>query len=89
MVIQQTEWRGWDRQLARNITDFKKEYIFSIGDMMNRSICMAIAGGLTYKLISYSNPSVIRRTRNLGVSFMLSGWLFVPELFNPYLSRHD
>ena len=45
---------------------------------MNRSICMAIAGGLTYKLISLNNPSVIRRTRNLGVSFMVNGWLFVP-----------
>ena len=67
------------------MTDFKRDYIMSIGDLMNRSICMAIAGGLTYKLISLSNPSVLRRTRNLGVSFMLSGWLFVPELFNPYL----
>lgn len=60
-----------------------------LGDMMNRSICMAIAGGLTYKLISLNNPSIIRRTRNLGVSFMISGWLFVPELFNPYLNRSE
>lgn len=48
---------------------------------------MAIAGGLTYKLITLNNPSLIRRTRNLGVSFLVSGWLFVPELFNPYLPR--
>ena len=59
----------------------------SIGDLMNRSICMAIAGGLTYKLISVNNPSLIRRTRNLGVSFLVNGWLFVPELFNPYLAK--
>ena len=50
---------------------------------------MAIAGGLTYKLISFNNPSLIRRTRNLGVSFVLNGWLFVPELFNPYLLHRD
>lgn len=50
---------------------------------------MAIAGGLTYKLISFNTSSLIRRTRNLGVSFVLSGWLFVPELFNPYLSKLD
>jgi hypothetical protein len=50
---------------------------------------MAIAGGLTYKLISLNNPSLIRRTRNLGVSFIVSGWLFVPELFNPYLGRGE
>lgn len=56
---------------------------------MNRSICMAIAGGLTYKLISFKTTSLIRRTRNLGVSFMLSGWMFVPELFNPYLAARD
>jgi hypothetical protein len=47
---------------------------------------MAVAGGLTYKLISFNKPSLIRRTRNLGLSFALSGWLFVPELFNPFLS---
>jgi len=56
---------------------------------MNRSICMAIAGGLTYKLISMGKVSAVRRTRNLAASFMLNGWLFVPELFNPYLSKID
>lgn len=75
---QQKEWSGWDERWAHNITNFKKQYIYSLGDLMNRSICMAIAGGITYKLISLNNPSVIRRTRNLAVSFMLNGWLFVP-----------
>lgn len=56
---------------------------------MNRSICMAVAGGLTYKLISFNTTSLIRRTRNLGASFIINGWLFVPELFNPYLGRLD
>ena len=45
---------------------------------MNRSICMAIAGGLTYKLISLNKPSLAKRTRNLAASFLLNGWLFVP-----------
>lgn len=81
--------RGWDQRWARNVTDFKKEYIMGLGDLMNRSICMAIAGGLTYKLISFNNPSLIRRTRNLAVSFVVNGWLFVPELFNPYLVHRD
>ena len=80
---------GWDSRSARFITDFKKDYILSIGDLMNRSICMAIAGGATYKLASYNNPSLIRRTRNLAASFLLSGWLFVPELFNPFLPKID
>jgi hypothetical protein len=58
--------------------------------LMNRSICMAITGGLTYKLVSLNNPSLIKRSRNLAASFLISGWLFVPELFNPYLgSRRD
>jgi len=55
---------------------------------MHRSICMAVAGGLTYKLISINTTSMFGRTRNLGLSFMLNGWLFVPELFNPFL-RYD
>ena len=83
------EMKGWDDRWARNITEFKKEYVLSIGDLMSRSICMAITGGLTYKIISASNPSLIRRTRNLGVSFFISGWLFVPELFNPFLQKAE
>ena len=46
--------------------------------MLNRSICMAVMGGLTYKLISLNKPSLVRRTRNLAVSFVVNGWLFVP-----------
>jgi len=86
---QQKEMRGWDQRWAKDITEFKREYIMGLGDLMNRSICMAIAGGLTYKLISFNNPSLIRRTRNLAVSFVVNGWLFVPELFNPYLPHRD
>ena len=39
---------------------------------------MAVMGGLTYKLISFNKPSLIRRSRNLAVSFVVNGWLFVP-----------
>jgi hypothetical protein len=56
---------------------------------MNRSIVMAIAGGLTYKLITFNKPSLFARTRNLGASFLVNGWLFVPELFNPFLPKID
>lgn len=72
------EWSDWDSRAARHITDFKRDYVLSLGDMLNRSICMAVMGGLTYKLISLNKPSMIRRTRNLGISFALNGWLFVP-----------
>jgi hypothetical protein len=83
------EWQGWDERWARKVTDFKKDYVLSIGDLMTRSICMAVAGGITYKLVSINNPSLIRRSRNLAVSFLASGWLFVPELFNPFLPKVD
>lgn len=50
---------------------------------------MAIAGGITYKLISFNKPSLLGRTRNLTISFLVNGWLFVPELFNPFLPKAD
>lgn len=80
---------GWDDRLARGITDFKGDYILGIGGLMNRSICMAVSSGLTYKLVSSSSASLLARTRNLGVSFILNGWLFVPELFNPFLKHRE
>jgi hypothetical protein len=80
------EWEGWDDRLARSVTDFKRDHIMSLGDLSNRSVCMAVTGGITYKLVSSGTTSLICRSRNLGVSFLLSGWLFVPELFNPFLS---
>jgi hypothetical protein len=83
------ELNDWDARSANWITEFKRDYILSIGDLMNRSICMAIAGGATYRLLSWNKPSLVCRTRNLGVSFVLSGWLFVPELFNPFLPKID
>lgn len=71
------------------MTDFKRDYILGIGGLMNRSICMAVSSGLTYKLISSSSASLLARTRNLGASFLINGWLFVPELFNPFLKQRD
>jgi hypothetical protein len=56
---------------------------------MNRSICMAVSSGLAYKLATNTSASLLARTRNLGVSFLLNGWLFVPELFNPFLKHRD
>jgi len=51
---------------------------------------MAIAGGaIYYKLNSYNNPSLFHRTRNAAAIFLVSGWLFVPELFNPFLPKID
>jgi hypothetical protein len=75
--------------MARSVTDFKRDYILNIGGLVNRSICMAVSSGLTYKLFSSSSASLLARTRNLGVSFVLNGWLFVPELFNPFLKNRD
>ncbi len=80
---------GWDSRVAQNVTDFKRDYILNIGGLMNRSICMAVSSGLTYKLFSNNTASLLARTRNLGVSFLLNGWLFVPELFNPFLKNRD
>lgn len=81
--------QGLDERVARSVTDFKRDYILSIGGLMNRSICMAVSSGLTYKLISSSTASLFARTRNLGASFVLNGWLFVPELFNPFLKQRE
>ena len=72
------ELNDWDNRAARSITDFKRDYVLSIGDMMNRSICMALAGGLTYRLISWNKPSLMRRTRNFAISFVVNGWFFLP-----------
>ena len=71
------------------MTDFKRDHVLTLGDMLNRSICMAVTGGLAYKAISWNKPSLICRSRNLAVSFLVSGWLFVPELFNPFLSQQS
>lgn len=71
------------------MTKFKQDYVFKIGDLSNRSIAMAVVGGITYKLISFGKPSLFGRTRNLAASFLLSGWIFVPELFNPFMPKRD
>jgi len=71
------------------VTGFKRDYILNIGGLMNRSICMAVSSGLAYKLFSSNTASLLARSRNLGVSFLLNGWLFVPELFNPFLKNRD
>ena len=56
---------------------------------MTRSIVMAVSSGITYKLATLNTSSLLARTRNLGAAFVLNGWLFVPELFNPFLSHRE
>jgi hypothetical protein len=48
---------------------------------------MAVAGALTYKLINYQTVGFVGRTRNLALSFVIAGNIFLPELFNPFLHR--
>jgi hypothetical protein len=58
-----------------------------LGDVRVRSILMAFSSALMYKLISVNTVGLLRKTQNLGVSFVFMGYWFVPELFNPFLRR--
>ena len=58
-----------------------------LGDVRVRSILMAFSSALMYKLISVNTVGLLRKTRNLGASFVFMGYWFVPELFNPFLRR--
>lgn len=69
------------------MTKFKDEYILSIGDMRLRSSMMFVSAGAFYLLLSLQKPSMLSRVRNLGISFGLNGFMWVPELFNPMLIR--
>jgi len=73
--------------LSNNITKFKEENILTLGDIRIRSILMAFSSAVMYKLISVNTTGLLRKTRNLGVSFVFMGYWFAPELFNPFLRR--
>lgn len=78
-------WSNFDVEAATAMTRFKDDYILSLGDIRLRSTCMFVSAGLFYLLLSLHKPTVLSRVRNLGVSFVLNGYLWVPELFNPLL----
>lgn len=69
------------------MTNFKDDYILSVGDVRVRSVIMAVSAALMYRVMSFKTTSLLGRTRNLGISFGLMGITFVPELFNPFLLR--
>lgn len=75
---QREEWKNFDHNCAKAITDFKEEYIFSLGDVRLRSACMFVSAGLFYLMISLHKPSMLGRVRNLAVSFGLNGYLWIP-----------
>jgi len=50
---------------------------------------MAFSSAVFYKTISWNTTGLLRKSRNLGVSFVLMGYVFVPELFNPFLQRRN
>lgn len=84
---QKKYWGDFDVRVSKDMTDFKDEYILSMGDVRVRSVVMAVSAALMYRLISFKTASLLGKTRNLGVSFGLMGITFVPELFNPFLLR--
>jgi hypothetical protein len=59
----------------------------SIGDLRVRSVLMAFSAALFYKTISFNTNGFLRRSRNMGISFFVMGYWFVPELFNPFLKK--
>jgi hypothetical protein len=48
---------------------------------------MAFSAAVLYKTISINTTGLLRKSRNLGISFLLTGYMFVPELFNPFLKK--
>ncbi len=48
---------------------------------------MGVTGALMYKTISFRTTGFLRRSRNLGLSFIFMSYWWVPELVNPLLSR--
>jgi hypothetical protein len=73
--------------LSIGITKFKEENILTLGDIRARSILMAFSSALLYKLVSYNTTGLLKKTRNLGISFAFMGYWFAPELFNPFLRK--
>lgn len=84
-----SQWKDIDTKWAQNITKFKNDNILSIGDIRIRSVLMAFSSAVFYKAISWNTTGLLRKSRNLGVSFVLMGYVFVPELFNPFLQRRN
>jgi len=82
-------WKDIDTKWSNGITQFKQDNILSIGDIRVRSVLMAFSSAVLYKTISWNTTGLLRKTRNLGVSFALMGYLFVPELFNPFLQKRN
>jgi fructose-specific phosphotransferase system IIC component len=48
---------------------------------------MAFSAALFYKMISFNTNGFLRKSRNMGISFIVMGYWFVPELFNPFLKK--
>ena len=49
---------------------------------------MAVSGAITYRVLGLKTSGVLGKFRNLGISFMVMGYVFVPELFNPFINRN-
>jgi hypothetical protein len=50
----------------------------TLGDIRIRSVLMAFSSALLYKTISINTTGLIRKSRNLGISFAFMGYWFVP-----------
>jgi hypothetical protein len=48
---------------------------------------MAFSAAVFYKAISFNTSGFLRKSRNMGISFAIMGYWFVPELFNPFLKK--
>jgi hypothetical protein len=80
-------WLRFDVEAANSITNWKQQYVLTLGDVRLRSVVMAVSTAFCYRIASFRTNSFLRRTRNLAVSFGLMGITFVPELFNPFLLK--
>ncbi len=56
-----------------------------MGDIRTRSVFMAVSAAFMYKVISFNAVGFFAKSRNTAISFALMGYLFVPELFNPFI----
>lgn len=46
---------------------------------------MAVSTALTYAVMGRWNRSLLGRSRNLVLNFVVNGSFWLPELFNPFL----
>lgn len=78
-------WNYINSRAAVEITEFKSKYIFSIGDLGTRSVCLALSTTLCYAAVAVLTKSTtLGKIRNAGLCLLANGLIWTPEMFNPF-----